>query len=187
MYLLWMQVDNTQLAARLIGLWVWLRPGGQCYVLSCDVFCDGPISRPGVKKVNCTLVQAMRLFTDRTAHRGNRGIALPFHDHGTRRGWGVSVTSRSTLPPGKTRHPLFRMLGGLLGRSEQVLKISPPTGIRSPDRPARSQSLHRLRYPAHPRPNYVCVCVCLSVSVIRCYNNPLYLQWEGRRGKESKK
>ena len=25
-----------------------------------------------------------------------------------------------------------------------------PTGIRSPDRPARSQSLYRLRYPAHP-------------------------------------
>jgi hypothetical protein len=24
-----------------------------------------------------------------------------------------------------------------------------PTGIRSPDRPARSQSLYRLRYPAH--------------------------------------
>jgi len=30
-----------------------------------------------------------------------------------------------------------------------VRKISPPTGIRSPDRPARNQSLYRLRYPAH--------------------------------------
>ena len=28
-------------------------------------------------------------------------------------------------------------------------KSRPPTGIRSPDRPARSQSLYRLRYPAH--------------------------------------
>ena len=28
-------------------------------------------------------------------------------------------------------------------------KISPPTGVRSPDRPARSQSLYRLSYPAH--------------------------------------
>jgi hypothetical protein len=28
-------------------------------------------------------------------------------------------------------------------------KISPPTGIRSLDRPARSQSLYRLSYPAH--------------------------------------
>jgi hypothetical protein len=40
----------------------------------------------------CTLVQAPRPCTGRTARRGSRGIALPFHDHGTRRGWGVSVT-----------------------------------------------------------------------------------------------
>ena len=37
-------------------------------------------------KVKCTLVQALRLCTGRTAHWGSRGIALPFHDHGTRRG-----------------------------------------------------------------------------------------------------
>jgi hypothetical protein len=36
-------------------------------------------------KVKCTLVQALRLCTGRAAHRGSRGIALPFHDHGTRR------------------------------------------------------------------------------------------------------
>jgi hypothetical protein len=28
------------------------------------------------KKVKCTLVQALRLCTGRTAHRGSRGIAL---------------------------------------------------------------------------------------------------------------
>jgi hypothetical protein len=39
-----------------------------------------------VKIVKCTLVQALRLCTGLTAHRGSRGIALPFHDHGTRRG-----------------------------------------------------------------------------------------------------
>ena len=38
------------------------------------------------EKVKVTLVQALRLCTGRTAHRGSRGIALPFHDHGTRRG-----------------------------------------------------------------------------------------------------
>jgi len=37
-------------------------------------------------KVKCTLVQALRLCTGRTAHRGTRGIALLFLDHGTRRG-----------------------------------------------------------------------------------------------------
>ena len=34
--------------------------------------------------VKVTLVQALRLCTGRTAHRGNRGIALPFRDHGSR-------------------------------------------------------------------------------------------------------
>jgi hypothetical protein len=29
-----------------------------------------------------------------------------------------------------------------------------PTGIRSPDRPARRQSLYRLRYPGHPLQMY---------------------------------
>ena len=99
-------------------------------------------------KVKVTLVQALRLCTGRTAHRGSRGIALPFHDHGTRRGWGVSVTPRPLFTPGKTRYPLYRRLGGPQDQSGQVQKNSPPTGIRSPDRPARSQSLYRLSYPA---------------------------------------
>ena len=36
-------------------------------------------------KVKCTLVQALRLCTDRTARRGSTGIALLFLDHDTRR------------------------------------------------------------------------------------------------------
>jgi hypothetical protein len=52
--------------------------------------------------------------------------------------------------PGKTRYPLYRRLGEPQGRSGQVRKTSPPpTGIRSPDRPACSQSLYRLSYQAH--------------------------------------
>ena len=50
-------------------------------------------------------------------------------------------------PPGKTRYPLYRRLGGPQGWSGRVRKISPHTGIRSPDRPARSESLYRLSYP----------------------------------------
>jgi hypothetical protein len=53
------------------------------------------------------------------------------------------------LPPRKTRYPLYSRLGGPQGRSGQVWKISPTTGIRSPDRPARSQSPNRLSYGAH--------------------------------------
>jgi hypothetical protein len=37
-------------------------------------------------KIKVTLIQALRLCTGRTAHRESRGIALPFNDHGTRRG-----------------------------------------------------------------------------------------------------
>ena len=36
-------------------------------------------------KVKCTFVQALRLCTGCTVHRGSGGIALPFHDHSTRR------------------------------------------------------------------------------------------------------
>ena len=52
-------------------------------------------------KVKCILVQALRLCTDRTAHRGSRGIALLFLDYGTRRGWVVSSTPRPHFSPGE--------------------------------------------------------------------------------------
>jgi hypothetical protein len=55
-----------------------------------------------------------------------------------------------SLHLGKTRYPLYRRLGGPQSRSGQVRKISPPPPrVRSPGHPARSQSLYRLRYPAH--------------------------------------
>ena len=96
------------------------------------------------KKVKCTLVQAMRLCTGRTACRGSRSIALPFHDHGTRSGWGVSVTPRPLFTPGKDPVPIGWAPGPVWTGAENLA----PTGIRSPNRPARSQSLYRLRYPA---------------------------------------
>jgi hypothetical protein len=52
----------------------------------------------------------------------------------------------AVLPPGKTRYPLYRRLGGSKSRSGRIRKISLPNGIRSPDRPARSESLYRLSY-----------------------------------------
>jgi len=35
----------------------------------------------------------------------------------------------SALPPGKTRHPLYKTLGGPQSRSGQVQKILPPPGF----------------------------------------------------------
>jgi hypothetical protein len=74
-------------------------------------------------KAKCTLVQALRLCTGRAAHTGSRGIALPFHDHGTRRGEGSTSRPGRSLPLGKTRYPLYRRLGGPQGRYGQVRKI----------------------------------------------------------------
>jgi len=44
------------------------------------------------------------------AQRVSKGIAVLFHDRGTRRGeWSAARPGR-TLPPGKTRYPLYRRL-----------------------------------------------------------------------------
>ena len=99
-----------------------------------------------IHSVKCTLVQALRFCTGRTAHRGSRGIALLFHDHGTRRGWGVSVTPRPLFTPGERAGTNFT--GSWVGPRAGLDRCgkSRPTEIRSPDRPARSQSLYRLSY-----------------------------------------
>jgi len=81
------------------------------------------------RKKKFTLVQALRLCTGRMAHRGSRGIALLFLDHGTRRGEGPVPRPGLFLPPGETQYALYRRLGGPQGRPGQVGKISPPPGF----------------------------------------------------------
>jgi len=66
----------------------------------------------GVYIVKCTLVQALRLCTGRTARRRSRGIALLFLDHSSRRGEGSASRNGRSLTPGKTRYPLS---GGWVG------------------------------------------------------------------------
>ena len=95
-------------------------------------------------KVKVTLVQALRLCTGRTAHRGSRDIALLFHDHGTEEGEGSASRPGRSLPPGKTRYALYRRLGGPQGWSGQVRKISPPPGFDP-----RTVQAAASRYPAH--------------------------------------
>ena len=95
-------------------------------------------------KVKCTLVQALRLWTGRTAHRGRRGIVVPFLDHGTRLGWGVNVTPRPLFGPRKESVLIVQEAGRAPGPVWTGAENLAPTKIRSPDRPARSQSLYRL-------------------------------------------
>ena len=82
------------------------------------------------------------------AQRVVRGIALLFHDCGTRRGWVVSSTPRPHFTLRKDPVPILRKAGwapwpvwtGGKSRSRRDL---------IPDRPVRSQSLYRLSYPTH--------------------------------------
>jgi hypothetical protein len=98
--------------------------------------------------VECNYVQALKLCTGRTAHRGSRGIALPFLDHGTRRGEGSASRPGRSLPPGKDPVPIVQEVGWAPVPVWTGAENIAPTGIRSPDRPARSQLLYRLSYPA---------------------------------------
>ena len=65
-------------------------------------------------------------------------------------GVGGQHHASAVLPPGRPRYPLYRRLGGSQGRSGRVGKISSPTSVRYPDRPARSESLYRLSYAGPP-------------------------------------
>ena len=69
--------------------------------------------------------------------RRGRGIALLFHDRGTRKGWVVSNTPRPYFTLGKDPVPIVQEAGWSPGAVWTGGK-SRPTRIRSPDRPAYS-------------------------------------------------
>ena len=63
-------------------------------------------------------------------------------------GVGGHCHAHASLPPGKTRYPFYRRLDGPPGPVwTGAENLAPPTGIRSPDLPGRSESLYRLNYP----------------------------------------
>jgi len=88
------------------------------------------------------------------AQRVGRGIALLFNDRSTRRGEWSAARPGHNLPPGKTRYPLYRRLGGAQGRSSWAEYLV-PTGIRSwTVQPVVSRYT---KWPIQPK----CVCVCV--------------------------
>ena len=84
------------------------------------------------------------------AQRVGRGIAIFFHDRGNRSGWVVSSTPRPHFTPGKDPIPILQEAGWAPGPLRMGGK-SRPRRDSTPDRPAHSQSLYRLSYPAHIR------------------------------------
>ena len=85
-------------------------------------------------KVKCSF------YRPGVAQRVGRGIALLFHDCGTRRGWVVSSTPRPHFTPGKDPVPILQEAGWAPGPFSTGGK-SRPHRDSIPDRPARSQSL----------------------------------------------
>jgi hypothetical protein len=126
-------------------------------------------SIPKKKRVKCTLVQALRLSTDRTAHRASRGIALLLRDHSTRRGEELASRSGRSLPPGKTRYPLYMGLGGPQGRSGQAQKISPTLGFDPRTvQPVASRYIDYATRPTTPKK-------CLVILRLPFFSHSIYL------------
>ena len=94
-----------------------------------------------VVKVKFALQQATK------PERSSSGVALIFN-LGARWRWVVNATLWPLYPPRKSRYPLHRKLGWPDGRFGRLRKIAPPpNGIRSPERPFRTELLYRLGYP----------------------------------------
>jgi hypothetical protein len=77
--------------------------------------------------LKCTLVQALKLCTGWTAHRGSRCIALLFNDHGTRRG---ECDAPAVFYPRK--RPGTHCTGGWVGHRaglDRCEKSRPPPGF----------------------------------------------------------
>ena len=64
-------------------------------------------------------------------------------------GEGSASRPGRSLPPGRTRYPILQEAGWTPSPVWIGAENLTPTWIRSPDPPARNQSLYRLSYPAH--------------------------------------
>ena len=82
------------------------------------------------RSINVNVKVKWSRYRPGVAQRVGRGIALLFHDRGIRRGELSASRPGRILPPGKTRYPLYRRLGGPQGRYGRAENLV-PTGIRS--------------------------------------------------------
>ena len=109
-----------------------------------------------VKKVKCPPVQALRLCTGRTAHRGSRGIALLFLDHGARRGWGGQRHAPATVYP--QERPGTHCTGGWVGPRAGLDRCgkSRPLPISDP-RPVQPVASRYTDYATRPTSSFLMI------------------------------
>ena len=97
----------------------------------------------------------------------------------------VSVTPRLLFTPGKDLVPIVQEAGWAPGPVWTGVENLAPTGIQSLDRPPSSQSLYRLRCPAHMHAmsmNQTFVCnwtemgACETMSLLELMSSDLRLQ-----------
>jgi hypothetical protein len=78
------------------------------------------------------------------AQRESTGIAHSFFNFGTRWGWVVNATPRSLYPRKTAPVLIVQEAGWAPGPVWTGAENLAPTGIQSPDRPARSELVYRL-------------------------------------------
>jgi len=107
------------------------------------------------------------------AQRVGRGIALPFNDHGTRRGWVVSSMSRPHFTPGKDPVPILQEAGWAPGPVWTGGK-SRPHRDSIPDRPARSSATIPTELPDPHKHTHTHTCMTKTLSCYGgwCWHNP---------------
>ena len=110
------------------------------------------------------------------AQRVGRGIALLFHDRSTRRGWVVSSTPRPHFTPGKDPVPILQEVGWAPGPVWTGGKSSPHRDS-IPGRPARSQSLYQLRYPAHQILLFIYLLIYWFIHLLYLTNGNCWSMW----------
>jgi hypothetical protein len=98
-------------------------------------------TRPNKVNVKFTLEEAMK------AQRGRRIIALLFFNLGARWGWVVNATPWPLYPRERDPLSIEQEAGWAPELVWTGVENLAPTGIRSPDRPASSNSLYRQHYP----------------------------------------
>ena len=164
------------------------------YLLFWDVGIMDPIRCPVTSVANyqltpCNIAEERRLWWERlskhmlrgfikikfsryrpgVAQRLCRGIALLFHDRGTRREWVASSKPRPHFTPGKDPVPIVEEAGWAPGPVWNGGKSRPHRDSIS-DRPACSQSLYRMSYPAQSVALYYPLLMMWSLFQLRYYS-----------------